>query len=172
MVRPVHLLLSSRRMNPATLIFALSATGFASGLRAFTPLAFVSWVAVWGWIPLGGSHLAFLGTDMGAAVVSFLAMGELIGDKLPMTPSRLTPGPLGARVLTGALAVTAVCLGLGQSWILGIICGGLSAIAGACFGFYGRRFLVTRCRLHDWIVALLEDLLTIALVLSALSLLF
>src|SRR3954471_14809033 len=107
-------------MNSVILIFGLSAIGFASGLRAFTPLALVSWVAVWGWMPLGGSHLAFLGTNIGAAAVSFLAIGELIGDKLPITPSRVTPGPLGARILTGALAVTAVCLGLGQRWILGI----------------------------------------------------
>src|SRR3954451_4967410 len=159
-------------MNPMILIFGLIAIGFASGLRAFTPLALVSWIAVWGWMPLGGSRLAFLGTTVGALVVSFLALGELIGDKLPFTPSRLSAGPLGARILTGALAVTAVCVGLGQSAILGIFCGPVSAVAGAFFGFHGRRFLVTRCRLRDWIVAIMEDLFTIGLVLIAFAFLF
>lgn len=159
-------------MNPFILIFGLSAIGFASGLRGFAPLALVCWIAVWGWMPLGGSRLAFLGTNVGAVVVSFLAIGELIGDKLSITPSRLSPGPLGARILTGALAVTAVCLGLGQRPILGIVGGALTAVAGAYLGFHARRFLVMRCHLRDWIVAILEDLITIGLVLTALAILF
>jgi uncharacterized membrane protein len=70
------------------------------------------------------------------------------------------------------LAVTAVCLGLGQRPILGIVCGALTAVAGAYLGYHARRFLVMRCHLRDWIVAVLEDLVTIGLVLTALAILF
>ena len=159
-------------MNSVILFFGLGAIGFASGLRSFTPLALVSWVSLWGWMPLGGSRLSFLGTNAGAAIVSLLAIGELIGDKLPITPSRITTGPLGARIITGALSVGAVCIGLGQSWILGMIGGALTAVAGAFSGFYARQFLVTRCGLRDWIVAVLEDLVTFGLVLTAFAVLF
>ena len=160
------------RMNPLVLFLGLSAIGFASGLRAFTPLALVCWVAMWGWMPLGGSRLAFLGTIIGASAVSLLAIAELIGDKLPFTPSRLSAGPMGARILTGALAVTAVCVGLGRSSMLGIMCGALTAVAGAYCGFHARRLLVSRFRLRDWIVAVPEDLVTIGLVLAAFAFLF
>ena len=159
-------------MNPAILFLGLSAIGFASGLRALTPLAVVSWLAVWGWVPLGGSRLAFLGTAVGAIVVSCLAIAELISDKLPSTASRLTPAPLGARILIGAFAVTAVGISLGQSFILGIVCGAVTAVIGAFAGFHARRAIVRQLGVRDWIIAVVEDLVTIGLVLAALKLLF
>lgn len=159
-------------MNPALFVFGVVAIGFASGLRAFTPLALVCWVAVWGWMPLGGSRLAFLGTIVGAAVVSLLALAELIGDKLPFTPSRLTPGPLGGRMVTSALAAAAVSLGAGQSWILGVICALTGCMGGAFAGFHIRRTIVRRLGVTDWIVALAEDLVTFGLVLLVMALLF
>lgn len=159
-------------MNPALFVFGAVAIGIASGLRAFTPIAFVTWVAVWGWIPLSGSRLAFLGTTTGALVVSFLALAELIGDKLPFTPSRLSPGPLGGRLLTASLAAAALAIATGQSWILGVICGAIGSVGGAFAGFHLRLTIVTRLRMADWIIAVVEDIFTIALVLLVLALLF
>src|SRR5438309_1110559 len=77
-------------MNAALFLLVAFGVGFATGLRTFTPLALICWVAVWGWIPLGSSRLAFLGTEIGAMIVSVLAAVELIADKLPMTPSRIS----------------------------------------------------------------------------------
>ena len=140
--------------------------GFASGLRAFTPLALSCWIAAWGWMPLGGTRLGFLGTNIGALIVSVLAVGELIGDKLPMTPGRTTAGPLGARVVTGALAGTALSIGAGQPWLIGLISGAAGSVAGAFAGFYARRFLVVRMGVRDIFVAIAEDLATIILTLG------
>ena len=153
-------------MNAALLGMAALALGFASGLRAFTPLALSCWIALWGWIPLGGTRLAFLGTNVGAVIVSVLAVGELIGDKLPVTPSRTTAGPLGARVVTGALAGTALSIGAGQAWLIGLLCGAAGAVAGAFAGFRARHFLVTRLGVRDLFVAIAEDLATIVLALA------
>lgn len=153
-------------MSPALFVLAALAIGFASGLRAFTPLALSCWIAVWGWMPLGGSRLAFLGTNIGALVVSLLAVGELIGDKLPITPSRVTAGPLGARIVTGALSGTALAIGAGASWIIGLVCGVVGSVAGAFAGFHARRFLVVRLGVRDIFVAIAEDLVTIILALS------
>jgi uncharacterized membrane protein len=159
-------------MNLALFLLGVATIGVASGLRAFTPLALVSWVAVWGWMPLGGSRLAFLGTTLGATIVSFLAVGELIGDKLPTTPSRLAAGPLGARALTAALAAAAISLGTGQPWFLGVVGGIIGSVAGAYGGFYARRSLVRGLGIRDWIIAVVEDIATISLVLLVLAFLF
>ncbi len=159
-------------MDSELLVFGAFTIGFATGLRCFTPIALVSWVAVWGWVPLGGSRLAFLGTTTGAVVTSLLALGELIGDKLPFTPSRLTPGPLGGRVLTASLAGAALSIGMGQGWIPGLLSSAIGSGAGAFSGFHLRQLFVRRGGMADWIVAVVEDMVTLGLVLLALALLF
>lgn len=158
-------------MNPALFVFGVFTIGFATGLRAFTPIALVSWVAVWGWMPLSGSRLNFLGTTTGAIIVAILAVAELIGDKLPMTPSRLTPGPLGGRVIMSSLAAAAVALGSGQSWILGVVSGAIGSLAGAFSGFHVRQVIVRGLGVADRLIAVVEDLVTFGLVLLVLALL-
>lgn len=153
-------------MNPALFALAALAMGFASGLRAFTPLAITCWIAAWGWMPLGGTRLNFLGTNLGAFIVSIFALVELIGDKLPIIPDRITPGPVGARAVTGALCGTALSIGSGIPWWLGLICGALGAVIGAFTGFHARRFLTMRMGVRDILVAIAEDLGTIVLVLG------
>ena len=159
-------------MSPALFILGAFVVGFATGLRAFTPIALLSWVAVWGWMPLGGSRLAFLGTTVGGTIVAVLAVGELIGDKLPITPSRLTPGPLGGRVIMSSLAGAALAIGTGQWWILGMVSGVVGSIAGAFSGFHVRRAIVRGLGVADWLIAVLEDIITFSLVLLVLGLFF
>ena len=149
-------------MNPTFVVLATISLGFLTGLRAFTPLAFVSWMSIWGWIPLAGSHLWFLGTTTCAAILSFLAVAELIGDKLPHTPPRIRPAPLIVRIINGALSATALCVAGGQHWTFGILWGALGAIGGSFGGYQVRRFLVRGGRIPDLVVALTEDFVTIA----------
>jgi uncharacterized membrane protein len=159
-------------MNPVLLLIAAIAIGFMSGLRAFTPLALVSWLAIWGWLPLAGSRLAFLGTTAGAVIVSVLALGELIGDKLPVTPPRIQPGPLVARLLTGAMSGGAIGLAGGQSWVPGSMGGALGGMAGAFAGYYVRRAIVRRLGVRDFLVAFVEDIVAVGGTLLLLAYLF
>jgi uncharacterized membrane protein len=159
-------------MNTSLILLALVAMGFFCGLRAFTPLALICWVASWGWMPLNDSRLAFLGTTPGATIVTILALGELIGDKLPKTPSRIQAGPLSARAITGALCGSAICLSANQPWLLGVFLGAIGGLAGSFAGYHARRWLTIRARIPDWAVALLEDFVTIAGVLLIFSALF
>src|SRR5260370_37210998 len=78
--------------------------GVLGGLRSMTAPAVVSWAAHLGWLHLENTPLAFLGSRYVPCILSVLAIGELIADKLPKTPSRKTPGPFAARILTGALS--------------------------------------------------------------------
>ena len=89
--------------------------GIVAGLRAMTPIAAISWAAYLGWLPLHGTWLSFLGASITPYVTTALALGELVTDKLPATPSRKIPIQFGARILTGALCGAAVATPSGES---------------------------------------------------------
>src|SRR4051812_6578897 len=102
-------------MNLIIVVLATFGIGFLCGLRAFAPLALVCWVAIWGWAPLAGAPISFLGTNASAIAASLLALAELIADKLPKTPPRIQIGPLGARIATGTCSAWALSVAAGQS---------------------------------------------------------
>src|SRR5438046_4696612 len=103
----------------STYVFAFL-IGVIAGLRSMTAPAAVSWAARLGWLHLENTWLAFLGFAATPYVVSLLAIGELITDKLPKTPSRKAPPGFIARLATGAMCGAA--LGApGDSMIGGLI---------------------------------------------------
>ncbi len=105
------------------------------------------------------SRLSWLGTPRAALVFQCLGAGEIVGDKLPKTPSRLDPGPLFGRALFGGLCGAALCLDGGESPALGAALGAASAVASA-FAFYHLRHALTfAVGLPDLPVALAEDAL-------------
>jgi uncharacterized membrane protein len=62
--------------------------GVVAGLRSLTAPAAVSWVARAGRLHLENTGLAFLGFAATPYILTIVAIGELIADKLPQTPSR------------------------------------------------------------------------------------
>jgi uncharacterized membrane protein len=145
--------------------------GVVAGLRAFTPVAAISWGAYFGWLHLQDTWLAFLGFPITSYVLSVLAIGELIGDKLPRTPSRKTPMPFGARIATGALCGAALCVS-SQAVIGGVVAGAIGAMAGTLGGYELRARLVKAIGGKGLPIALLEDAIAIggaALIVSRFS---
>ncbi len=122
-----------------------------------TAPAVVAWAARLGWIHLDATPLAFLGRPAAAYVLTVLMIGELIGDKLPRTPSRTKPGPFLGRIATGALAGAALTGGLGAPLGLGAILGACGAVAGTLGGYRARTGLVRALGVRDYVVALAED---------------
>eukprot|EP00913_Durusdinium_trenchii_P010552 g9896.t1 len=106
--------------------------GVIAGLRAMTAPAAVAWAAYSGWLSLGGSWLAFLGTIWAAIFLSLLAFIELITDQLPSTPSRKVPQQFAARLVMGAVSGAAIGTPYGY-WIAGLV----SGLLGAAIGTYG-----------------------------------
>ena len=131
--------------------------GIVSGLRSMTPPAAVAWAARLGWLDLVGTPLAFLGSTAAAYVLTGLMLAELVGDKLPTTPSRTRPGPFIWRIVTGALAGAALFAGHGGSLALGALLGGLGAVGGTLGGYRARTGLVRALGVPDYVVALAED---------------
>lgn len=122
-----------------------------------TPPAAVAWAARLGWLDLVGTPLAFLGSTAAAYVLTGLMLAELMGDKLPTTPSRTRPGPFIWRVVTGGLAGAALVAGHGGSLPLGAVLGGLGAVGGTLGGYRARTGLVRALGVPDYVVALAED---------------
>jgi uncharacterized membrane protein len=134
--------------------------GVVAGLRALTPLAAVSWAARLGWLHLENTWLAFLGFAATPYIVSLLAIGELINDKLPKTPSRKAPPGFIARIVTGALSGAAIGMA-SQSPIGGLVAGAAGAVAGTLGGYEFRSRLVRATGGKDLPIALLEDVIAI-----------
>jgi uncharacterized membrane protein len=142
-------------------IYALAfLLGVVVGLRSLTGPAAVSWAARLGWLHLDHTGMAFLSAAAAPYILSVGALGELIADKLPKTPSRKAPSGLVARIASGALCGAA--LGAASASLVG---GGLAGVAGAVAGTLGgyefRVRLVRATGGKDLPIALLEDAIAI-----------
>jgi len=129
--------------------------GITSGLRALTGLAAVSWAAHFGILPLDHTWLAFLGYAFTPYILTLMAIGELVNDKLPKTPSRLAPPGFVSRIVTSALCGLAIGLS-GNRMITGLVAGILGTVAGT-FGGAKVRSLLAKTFGRDLPAALLED---------------
>jgi len=150
--------------------FALATgIGVVAGLRSLMAPAAVGWAAHLGWLHLQGTSLGFVGSKTFVVVLSLLAIGELIGDKLPTVPRRTALAPLLARLVTGGLSGACLCASANQSLGMGTVLGAIGAVIGAFGGYQIRKRLVTRLNIPDLFVALLEDLVAISLALFLVS---
>ena len=134
--------------------------GIIAGLRSMTAPAVVSWAARLGWIHLNSSWLAFLGYAWTPWILSFAAVGELVVDKLPTTPSRKMPPSFAFRIVSGSISGAAIGISRG-SLSLGIIGGAIGAVIGTVGGAAVRSALA-RIFGKDLPAALLEDTIAIA----------
>ena len=131
--------------------------GGLTGLRTFTPLTVLAWTLHFRYMHIPGSSFHFLHTWAAVILLTVLALGELVLDKLPSTPSRLKPPGMIGRVIFGFLCGMIS----GQAWganlpacaAIGLVC----AILGALLGYEVRRGWVHTFHWHDLPVALIED---------------
>ena len=137
------------------------AIGVVAGLRSMTAPAVVAWAAHLGWRRLEDTPLAFLGSAAVRWVLSALAIGELIADKLPFVPSRTTPGPFFGRVVTGAVSGAALVAGHGGAWLLGAILGAVGGVMGTLGGYRVRTGLTGRLSAPPYVVAMAEDVVAV-----------
>lgn len=126
------------------------AIGFAAGLRTFMPLA----------------ALRFPKHDWTTVVFALAAIGELVGDKLPSTPSRTKWYALIGRLIVGGYAGGVVASALSASFGVGVLLGIIGAVVGTYAGYAWRTTVRERAGAPDMVFALIEDAASIAIAFS------
>ncbi len=121
-----------------------------------------------GILSLSGTPLAFLGYAYTPYIFTVAAIGELINDKLPKTPSRKVPPQFIVRVISGALVGGAAGASAGSLW-LGVVAGAVGAVIGTLGGSAVRGKLGTIFG-KDLPAALLEDVIALVLAVGAIKL--
>lgn len=143
--------------------------GIATGLRSMMPGAVLAWhqpeaprYARWRSWPV-------LRSTWGRRVLLLAGAGELVGDKLPTTPSRLEPGPLVGRLAFGGLAgATLGTEGHGKASVIrGAVSGTVGAAIGNYGGYHARKAIVDTTGMPDPAVAVAEDAIAISVASSA-----
>jgi uncharacterized membrane protein len=143
--------------------------GIVAGLRTFLAPAAVAWAIQLGWLNLHRSALIFLESGVVFAILSVLAVGELIADLFPNIPKRTAPAPLAARIVSGGYCGSCLCAASHQSLMIGGALGAVGAVAGAFVGYKLRGHAVTKFKIPDFVVALCEDAIAVGLALFCVS---
>jgi uncharacterized membrane protein len=121
--------------------------------------AITSWLAWMGVVAVAHTPLAFMGSGVAVAIFSVLAVGELVVDKLPRTPSRKAPPGFIARIVSGGL-VGATVGAAGHVLLAGLALGACGAVIGTLGGAAARGSLA-RAFGRDLPAALIEDAVAI-----------
>jgi uncharacterized membrane protein len=144
--------------------------GFVTGLRSQVPVALLAIETQRGDFDPGAGRLARrFGSNEGVlgAVVAFA--GEVVADKLPVTPPRTTIGPFLQRLATGGTVGAAVHYDAGRPRALGALLGAAGAGAGAWTGSRARILAAERTRLPGPLLGGIEDLVAIGLAVAVLE---
>ncbi|MEE6177686.1 DUF4126 domain-containing protein [Mycobacterium sp. 050134] len=147
-------------MTHALVLLMALLIGVVAGLRSLTAPAVVAWAGFLGWINLHATWASWVANIITVLVLTVLAIGELVADKLPQTPARTAPPSFAARIVMGAFAGAVI----GAAWhytFSSLGAGVIGAVLGTLGGFHARRRLVAARDGQDLPIALLEDAIAI-----------
>ena len=98
-----------------------------------------------------------------STLLTVLAAGEIVADKLPIIPSRTDPGPLVVRALMGGFVGAVACSERRENIAAGALVGAAAAVGATFAAYHIRRWLTRDFGLPDAIVATAEDSLALAI---------
>jgi len=142
-----------------------AALGWIAGMRSMTPPALLA-RTLSDRSPVGRllrrrEPAASLGSDAAARLLPLAAAGELVGDKLPITPARTSPLPLVGRIASGALAGAAVAAARREDPVPSAVTGALAAAASSFAMMSLRKRAGEALDVPDLVIALAEDALAV-----------
>jgi len=135
--------------------------GLVAGLRSMTAPAAVSWAAGNGRLSLGNSSLSLLDTARAERTTRKLALGEFVSDKTSLVPSRLRPGSLLFRLISGGVCGAAFSVSDGEKPAAGAALGATGALVGSLLGYAWRTRVIKQWQIPDIAGALMEDAVAI-----------
>jgi uncharacterized membrane protein len=143
-------------MTHALVLLLALLIGVVAGLRAFTAPAVLAWAAILQWINLSGTWASWMGHWTTVAILTVLAVAELVSDKMPTLPSRKSAPQFLVRLATGAFSGAVLGTAWGYRWgSLGA--GMIGSVLGTLGGYAVRTALVRSNGGKDRPVALSED---------------
>jgi len=146
--------MNQRSFNSALLF------GVSAGLRSMTAPALLALAEQ----EKGADRHWLLADPRTGRVLSTMAVGEMIFDKLPFAPNRIAPAGLSARLLSGAMCGAAVAR---EDETGGALLGIAGALVSSFAGFAIRKGARWVSGLPDLLVALVEDGLAVGIGLAA-----
>jgi uncharacterized membrane protein len=146
----------------STLIQAIG-LGVLAGMRSLSAPAVVSQHLSHHHAPDSlGTPLNFLAKPQIANLLKVPAAGELVLDKLPMTPSRIEFPAIFGRIGSGAVVGATLYRAHGKNLFIGLVVGALSALASTYAAYYLRRTLGEQFDIPDLALGIAEDALVVA----------
>ncbi|MES2277483.1 MAG: DUF4126 family protein [Bacteroidota bacterium] len=103
------------------------------------------------------SPLSFMQSGTTAKVLSVMALGEFVGDKMPSAPNRIATPGLVFRSLSGAVAGASIYKASGGNIYAGALLGGVTAVAATFGSFFLRKAIVKQAHLIDPVIGGIED---------------
>ena len=147
-------------MTHALVLLMALLIGVVAGLRSLTAPAVVAWAGFLGWINLQHTWASWMANIITVVILSVLAVGELVNDKLPKTPARTAPPIFAARIITGGFS--GAVIGAAWHWTFTSLGAGvIGAVLGTLGGYHARKALVAIRNGQDLPIALLEDAVAI-----------
>src|ERR1700756_493949 len=98
-------------MNSTTILLTFG-IGVVAGLRSLTAPAVVAWAGFLGWINLHSTWASWVANIITVIILTVLAVGELVTDKLPKTPARTALPSFAARIIMGGFSGAVI----GAAW--------------------------------------------------------
>jgi uncharacterized membrane protein len=142
--------------------------GCVAGSRSTLPLTLLAWQKD----PRQADTLLpsqILDTKAARIIITTASVGEIIADKTPFIPSRLSPPAFIGRLISGGLAGAIMAYRFRESPVLGALLGGGAAGFGAIVGYYSRKTLDEHTPIPDPVWAVVEDAVAVSLGLLAVS---
>jgi uncharacterized membrane protein len=136
--------------------------GIIAGMRSMSAPALVSnYLADKQSFEIENSAFRFLASQKTANVLTVLAIGEIIADKLPLVPDRISPVPLIGRGISGAICGAALCIAEDERPEIGVLTGLTGAIISTYGFYYLRHKLSEDAGIPDLLLGLAEDALVV-----------
>jgi uncharacterized membrane protein len=134
--------------------------GAVAGMRSMSAPALLSRAASRGSIEgIEGTPFAFLASPRAARILTVLAVGEALADKLPFSPDRISPPGLIGRMASGGLVGAALFAAAERRAVIGAGLGLLASAAASYPSYYLRVKTQEKLGLPNWAVGLVEDAL-------------
>jgi uncharacterized membrane protein len=136
--------------------------GIIAGMRSMSAPALVSnYLAEKQSVEIENSAFRFLASQKTANVLTVLAIGEIIADKLPIVPDRISPVPLIGRGISGATCGAALCIAEDERTEIGALAGLTGAIISTYGFYYLRQKLSNDAGIPNLLLGLTEDALVV-----------